>query len=1281
MMAANINISIDRGGTFCDVIATIPGHDDIIFKLLSEDINNYADAPTEAIRRVLSQVEGRNIPSTEKLDASRVELARQSRPTLYSSTKEKSLPLSQQKVSLASLASQVTVAYASPGFKDVCVIGDQTRPKIFALKVEKAKALHQRVIEVDERITVEDYDLNPFPLNKGIEVVDPDLIRTQSGEIIRVLQRINPEQVRSQLQSLRGDGYESVAISFMHSYLYPDHENDVAAIAKEVGFKYITTSSQTSPTIKFLRRSTSVCSEAYLYPVIRRYVDNFEAGFKVLPQRVEFMCSDGGLRQSQKFSGNEALLSGPAGGVVGIAKSCYDETEGTALIGFDMGGTSTDVCRFDGKYDYLTESRIADRTITVPMLNIQTVAAGGGSVLFARNGLLVVGPESAGAYPGPASYRKGGPLTVTDANLFLGRLDLSSFPAIFGKNTDEPLDLEIVKKKFRDITADFNAQTSQSLSPEEVALGFLNVANETMSRPIRNATEARGYAPEKHNLVSFGGAGGQHACSIAEKLGINRILIHKWSSLLSAYGISQSQLQQELSEPYSGDFKLEDLPLIRQRIKRLRQVVREELITQGASEDSLQFEESLSLRYFGTDTNLSISRPPDEDYGSAFISEHMREFAFVLGRRIVVDSVQVRGTGNAGIVTSNTPPTKELDQVKATRTTAAGEKQQAIYVDGEWKTSNTYRLSKDLVGSSIDGPALILDETQTIFVEPRFRAYILSNHVVMEKVEYGKTAQQETSEDEFNPIQLSVFAHRFMSIAEQMGNTLQRTSISTSIRERLDFSCAIFSPDGQLVANAPHIPIHLGSMQMAIESQHKHWLGKLQPGDVLMTNHPEWGGTHLPDITVVTPVFVGNELAFYTASRGHHTDIGGKGITSMMPDSTELWEEGVNVKSMKIVRGGTFLENEVREVFNHAGSFPGCSPTRRIQDNISDLKAQTSANQRGITLLQKLCDEFTLPVVHRYMKGIQANAEVAVREYLKKVAREHPNGLEAEDVFDSGTRLKLKITIDPETGSAVYDFAGTEAQGWNNINCPISITHSAVIYTIRCLIDLEIPLNQGCLAPIDIRVPKGSVLNPTPSVAICGSTIASQRVIDVILRAYKVVAAFQGCASSFGWGMGGRNPKTGEIEPGWNYGESIGGGTGAGPGWNGEHATHAHSTNTRITDAEVIEKRTQVIVRRYEINKGTGGRGKWRGGDGITREIEARIPLKSSILSERRVFPPYGMEGGEPGSVGRNYVLRWNDEGVLDRISLGSQAVVNLRAGERMQINTPGGGGWGKMES
>lgn len=1170
----------------------------------------------------------------------------------------------------------------------MCFIGDQSRPKLFDLKVRKAHVLHEKVVEIQERVTIEDYDLNPQPLDKNRLLTDPALVRTTSGEIVRVLQRPVPDVVRKQLDDLRSEGYSSVAISFMHAYVYPEHERLVAGIATDVGFKHVTTSSSTSPNIKFLIRSNSTCSEAYLYPVIKRYVDNFESGFKILPERVEFMCSDGGLKQAHKFRGNEALLSGPAGGVVGIAKSCYDPQDGTAIIGFDMGGTSTDVSRYDGKYDYITEASIAGRTINVPMLNIATVAAGGGSILFARNGLLVVGPESAGAHPGPACYRKGGPLTVTDANLFLGRLVLSSFPSIFGPDADQPLDTSVIVRKFHDITASFNEQTGQSLSPEAVALGFLNIANEAMSRPIRNATEARGFAPESHNLVCFGGAGGQHACSIADKLGIKRILIHRWSSLLSAHGISLAELQFETFEPYAEKLSAEAMRHVKSRLAALRDRVAQELRSQGADQQSLGFEESLVLRYFGTDTNITVSKPDDGDYARAFEEIHLREFAFAMSRDIVIESVKVRGTGSAGAQFKEQPHCEELAAVLENTNASAPEpgSRQKVYINGSWEDTGVYELGKISKNIVLAGPALIIDNTQTILVEPGFKAVILENHVVLESVDDAQQgswkAESQEAEEVENPIQLSVFAHRFMAIAEQMGNTLQRTSISTSIKERLDFSCAIFSPGGRLVANAPHIPIHLGSMQFAIQAQHRHWKGKLRDGDVLLTNHPQWGGTHLPDLTAVTPVFLGDDIAFYVASRGHHTDIGGKGITSMMPESKELWEEGINIETMKIVSGGTFLEDEVRAAFQKAGEYPGCSVTRRLGDNISDLKAQVSANQRGIVLLRKLCDEYSLPVVHKYMNGIQKNAESAVREWFKKMARAHPEPLTATDYLDDGTAMSVAISIDAQTGGAVYDFSGSGPQIWGNYNCPISICHSSIIYTIRCLVDSDIPLNEGCLAPVEIRVPPGSVLNPSPAVAICGSTLASQRVIDTILRAFGRHAASSGCANSFGWGMGGRDPETGRVAPGWNYGETVGGGVGACEGYAGEHGTHVHSTNTRATDPEVVEKRTAVLVRRNEIRRGSGGRGRWAGGCGLTREVEARIPLKFSILSDRRVFRPYGMAGGEPGETGRNFVFKFAgaDCGEVERISLGGKAVVNLQPGEWMQINSSGGGGYGVPE-
>lgn len=567
---------------------------------------------------------------------------------------------------------------------------------------------------------------------------------------------------------------------------------------------------------------------------------------------------------------------------------------------------------------------------------------------------------------------------------------------------------------------------------------------------------------------------------------------------------------------------------------------------------------------------------------------------------------------------------------------------------------------------------MVTDATQTIVVEKDYDCSLMSQHIVIDRrSDDDHTANVDA--ERINPVQLSCFANRFMAIAEQMGNTLQRTSISTSIKERLDFSCAIFSPDGALVANAPHIPVHLGSMQFAIQYQHRLWGDKLKPGDVLLTNHPEAGGTHLPDLTVVTPAFYGNELVFYVASRGHHTDIGGIGITSMIPDSKELWQEGMMVKSMKIVSSGVFLEDEVRDLFNRVAEYPGCSATRRLNDNISDLKAKISANQRGITLIRGLCEEHTLPVVHLYMRGIQDNAELAIRQLFRDMwPKIGGRPLRAIDWFDDGTPVQVEIRIDGETGSAVFDFSGTGAQTYGNMNMPISITHSAVIYVLRCLVNMDIPLNQGCLNPCSIHVPEGSILNPSPSVAICGSTIASQRVTDVILKAFGAAAGSQGCANSLGWGMGGKDALTGEVKPGWNYGETVGGGSGAGPTWHGAHGVNVHSTNTKATDPEVIEKRTPVIVRRDAINRGTGGRGLYNGGDGVTREIEARLPMKFSILSERRVYGPYALEDGEPGTVGKNYAFKHAEGGRLEKINMGAKAVMELNAGDYIQINSPG---------
>ncbi|RDW64243.1 putative hydantoinase b oxoprolinase protein [Coleophoma crateriformis] len=1233
-MGITVRVTIDRGGTFCDIWAQVSDGRETIFKLLSVDPSNYDDALTEGVRRVIEFATGTAVKKGELLDGSIFEWIR------IGTTVATNALLERKGERFALLTTS--------GFKDVCIIGTQKRPNIFDLNIRKPGVLYDKVVEVAERVTVEDYVLNPYPSQHDFN--DTSLIKTESGEVVRIIEKLDVAKTLNELQTLKAEGYNSLAVCLLHSYIFADHERKIAELAKEVGFEFVSVSSDLSKQIKFLNRSNSACADAYLQSTVRNFVEGFSNNFSTQPQRLEFMQSDGGLVTGSKFCGLRAILSGPAGGVVAIARTCYDKDEGTAIIGFDMGGTSTDVSRFDRSFEHVFDTEISGTTITAPMLDVRTIAAGGGSILQWKNNMFVVGPESAGAHPGPACYRKGGPLTITDANLFLGRLIPETFPAIFGPGANEPLDTVIVQKKFEDLTAQINSDIEIKLTPEEVASGFIRMADETMSRPIRNITEARGFATQAHNLASFGGAGGQHACAIARNLGIQRIIIHKYSSILSAYGIGLASVVSEQSDAVAYTFSPETLPATLARLEDLRKKATEDLVSQGINPELIEFENYASLRYEGSDTNISVLQPEDNDFVKVFVEQHRREFAFELANRpVVVDTVRVRGIGNTNASDKKPSIFAELSKIVSEPIQAKATKTHKTYLEGVWMDIPCLDLKELDAGTRISGPALILDETQTILVESGATVSILTSHIVIDRAESEQTMQEDYKS--CNPVQLSMFSNRFMSIAEQMGHTLQRTAISTSIKERLDFSCALFSPNGKLVANAP-----------------------------------QTGGTHLPDITVVTPVFFENEIIFYVASRGHHTDIGGIGITSMVPDSKELWHEGIAIKTMKLVSNGTFEEEAIRKVFADVANKPGCSATRRINDNISDLKAQIAANQRGIKLLQELCSLFGLRQVQFYMHGIQQNAELAIREFLKKTY-EKRNGvpLKGIDYYDDGTPVVVEITIDPKTGSAVFDFEGTGEEIYGNMNSPVSITSSAIMYALRCMIDSEIPMNEGCLTPVKIKIPKGSILNPSAFVAISGSTIASQRVTDLILRAFEACGASQGCANSVGWGIGGKDPLTGVVTPGWNYGESIGGGSGAGPNWHGTSGVHVHSTNTRITDVEVIEKRTPVLVRQFSLRPHSGGDGLFKGGDGIIRIIEARIPMKFSIVSTRRTFAPYGMAGGKRGGVGKNlWIKRKEGEDAesgnseFGRIGLGGMAVLSVGAGDRVEIHTPGGGGWGK---
>lgn len=1256
-----LRFCIDRGGTFTDVYAEIPGRlEGRVLKLLSVDPTNYDDAPVEGIRRILEEYTGENIPRTSKIPTDKIEWIRMGTTVATNALLERK----GERIALC----------VTRGFKDLLQIGNQARPQIFDLTVSTPSNLYEEVIEVDERVelVLENERENQESFVKGV-----------SGELVRVVKPFNEKTLEPLLKGLLEKGISCLAVVLMHSYTFPQHEMAVEKLALGLGFRHVSLSSALTPMVRAVPRGLTASVDAYLTPVIKEYLSGFISKFDEGLGKVNvlFMQSDGGLAPESRFSGHKAVLSGPAGGVVGYSQTLFGLETEKPLIGFDMGGTSTDVSRYAGSYELVLETQIAGAIIQAPQLDINTVAAGGGSKLMFQLGAFRVGPESVGAHPGPVCYRKGGDLAVTDANLILGFINPDYFPSIFGPNEDQPLDINAAREKFQKLASEINSYrmsqdpSVKDMTVEDIALGFVNVANETMCRPIRQLTEMKGHETRNHALACFGGAGPQHACAIARSLGMREVLIHRFCGILSAYGMGLADVVEEAQEPYSAVHGPESVLEVSRREGILSEQVKQKLQEQGFREKSITTETYLNLRYEGTDTAIMVKKRIAEDgsgcdYAVDFEKLFQQEYGFKLqNRNILVCDVRVRGIGVTNIL--------KPQAIEPTSGTPKVEGHYKVYFNG-WHDAPLYRLENLGYGHVMPGPAIIMNGNSTVIVEPNCKAMITKyGNIKIEIKSISSTIN--IAENIADVVQLSIFNHRFMGIAEQMGRTLQRTSISTNIKERLDFSCALFGPDGGLVANAPHVPVHLGAMSSTVRWQIKYWGDNLNEGDVLVSNHPCAGGSHLPDITVITPVFDNSKLVFFVASRGHHAEIGGITPGSMPPFSKSIWEEGAAIKAFKLVEKGIFQEEGITELLlnpcsdDSAHKIPG---TRRLQDNISDLQAQVAANQRGISLIKELIEQYGLKTVQAYMTYVQLNAEDAVREMLKSVAAKVSSEsakdgernfvtIEEEDYMDDGSIIHLKLTIDSNKGEAFFDFSGTSSEVLGNWNAPEAVTAAAVIYCLRCLVDVEIPLNQGCLAPVKIHIPPGSFLSPSDKAAVVGGNVlTSQRITDVVLTAFQACACSQGCMNNLTFG-----------DNTFGYYETIGGGSGAGPTWDGTSGVQCHMTNTRMTDPEIFEQRYPVLLHKFGLREKSGGAGLHRGGDGLVREIEFRRPVVVSILSERRVHAPRGLKGGKDGARGANYLITKDKR----KVYLGGKNTVQVQPGEILQILTPAGGGWGSF--
>jgi 5-oxoprolinase (ATP-hydrolysing) len=1205
---------IDRGGTFTDVIGRAPDGSLTAHKLLSERPEAYRDAGVQGIRDLLGLAPGAPIP--------RARIGSIKMGTTVATN------------ALLERKGARTLLLTTRGFRDALKIGYQARPKIFARHIIKPQVLFERVIEVLGRVRADGTIDQPL----GLDAIRPELERAQA------------------------DGIEAVAIVFMHAYRFPAHEQRVAALAREMGFGQVSVSHEVSPLIKLVGRGDTTVVDAYLSPILRRYVAQVAeelgprqgAWSRADPPppgegeaRLMFMMSSGGLTSADLFQGKDAILSGPAGGVVGMA-----ETGRAAgfmhLIGFDMGGTSTDVSHYDGEYERAFETEVAGVRMRAPMMLIHTVAAGGGSILHFDGARFRVGPDSAGANPGPKCYRRGGPLTVTDANVMVGKLLPDFFPKIFGPLQNLPIDAAAVRAAFGTLAQEVGG----GRTPEEVADGFIRIAVENMANAIKKISIQRGYDVTRYVLNCFGGAGGQHACLVADALGMTKVLMHPFSSLLSAYGMGLANIRATREQALEQDFGEAARQSLDAIGGKLGDDARRELIGQGVAETEVTVKVRAHIRYAGTDTSLVIEAGPLDGMKSAFEAAHRARFGFIDDTKtLVIEAVSVEAIGGGAAF-------EEPERVTTTAPLPAPARRTRVYAGGAWHDSDVFTRDQVAPGQHIDGPAIVIEPHQTIAVERGWRATVTAkNHLVLERtVPLARTHAVGTHAD---PVMLEVFNNLFMSIAEQMGVALQNTAYSVNIKERLDFSCAVFAADSTLVANAPHMPVHLGSMDRAVETIIRENKGAIAPGDVYAINAPYNGGTHLPDITVCTPVFdaAGRELLFWVASRGHHADVGGISPGSMSPDATTIAQEGVYIDNFKLVEGGRFRERELRDLFTGAEH-----PARNPRQNINDLKAQIAANEKGVLELRKMVTQFTLPVVQAYMGHVQDNAAESVRRVIDAL---HDSEFSCE--MDQGTVIKVRITVDKDKREATVDFTGTSPQQPTNFNAPEPVTRAAVLYVFRVMVDDDIPMNAGCLRPINIVIPKRSMLSPEfPAAVVAGNVETSQAVTDCLFGALGALAAAQGTMNNLNFG----NDR-------YQYYETICSGSPAGPGFPGTDAVHTHMTNTRLTDPEILEFRYPVVLEDFHIRSGSGGRGRWNAGDGIRRTIRFLERMDCTILSGHRRVPPFGLAGGEAGQVGENSVRR--GDGRIERLE-GCDATV-LDAGEAITIQTPTAGGYGEQDS